>query len=279
MCRDRVPYSFCAISHALFQFRVKLFPVMPRFGSYLLAGLAASLAWPGPSLAQAQGEPNPIALCEYNKFPNPPARQIRNTVNKLRAGMPVTIVAIGTSSTEGVGASSPKAAFPAVLQDLLKQAFPASSVTVINKGQGGQVNQQLVVRLEQEVLALKPDLVIWQTGTNDAINRTDLAAFKRSVTFALTTLRERGIEVILMDGQFFPEAAQNERYRRYQEALAEIADAAGVPLVPRYTIMKHLVTELRLPFTRLLAEDHFHPSDFTYACMASYVKGLLQAMP
>ncbi|WP_170159736.1 SGNH/GDSL hydrolase family protein [Calidithermus terrae] len=200
-------------------------------------------------------------------------------MNKLRAGQPVTIVAVGTSSTEGVGASSPKTAFPAVLQDLLKQAFPSSSVTVINKGQGGQVNQQLVVRLEQEVLALKPDLVIWQTGTNDAVNRTDLPAFKRSVTFALTTLRERGIEVILMDGQFFPEAAQSERYRRYQEALAEIADATGVPLVPRYTIMKHLVNELRLPFTRLLADDHFHPSDFTYACMASYVKGLLQAMP
>lgn len=279
MGQDRVPYSFCAMSHALYQFRVRLFSVMSQFDSYLLAGLAAFLAWPGPLLAQTQGEPNPIALCEYDKFPNPPTRQIRNTVNKLRAGLPVTIVAIGTSSTEGVGASSPKTAFPAVLQDLLKQAFPSSSVTVINKGQGGQVNQQLVARLEQEVLALKPDLVIWQTGTNDAINRTDLAAFKRSVTFALTTLREHGIEAILMDGQFFPEAAQSERYRRYQEALAEIAEWAKVPLVPRYIIMKQLVTELRLPFNHLLADDQLHPNDFTHACVATYIVGLFQAMP
>lgn len=257
------------------KFQDKLQYVMVGYGSYLLAGLVSLVAWQG--ISRAQGDPS--SMCEYSRLPNPPDRVISNTVAKLRSGQPVTIVAIGTSSTEGIGASSPKAAYPALLQEWLPKAFPGSSVTVINKGRGGQVNQELVARLEQDVLAYKPDLVIWQTGTNDAVARRDMGAFKRSVIHAVNALHNQGIEVILMDGQFYPEVVDSNRYHRYQQALAEIAEWAKVPLVPRYIIMKQLVTELRLPFNHLLADDQIHPNDFTHACIATYIVGLLQAMP
>jgi lysophospholipase L1-like esterase len=241
----------------------------------LLAGLVAFVTLEG--IAPAQGSPS--ALCEYSRLPNPPDRVISNTVAKLRSGQPVTIVAIGSSSTEGIGVSSPKAAYPALLQEWLPKAFPGSSVSVLNKGKSRQINQELVARLEWDVLAYKPDLVIWQTGTNDAVEWRDLNAFRRSVIYAVNTLRSQGIEVILMDGQFYPEVANSSRYYRYQQALAEIAEWVKVPLVPRYIIMKQLVTELRLPLNYLLAEDQLHPNDFTHACIATYIVGLLQAMP
>lgn len=242
---------------------------MAGFAPYLLAGLMSFVA--------LQGDPS--ALCEYGSFPNSPDRAISNTVAKLRSGQPVTIVAIGSSSTEGIGASSPKAAYPALLQEWLPKAFPGSSVSVINKGKSRQINQELVARLEQDVLAYKPDLVIWQTGTSDAAEGEDLNVFRHSVIYAITTLRMQGIEVILMDGQFYPDIAHDTHYHRYQQTLAEIAEWAKVPLVPRYIIMKQLVTELRLPFNHLLADDQLHPNDFTHACVATYIVGLFQAMP
>jgi len=80
----------------------------------------------------------------------------------------IKIVAIGSSSTEGAGASGPEASYPAVLARELSQRFPNASIAVFNKGVGGERIDATIARFEKDVVALNPDLVIWQVGTNDA---------------------------------------------------------------------------------------------------------------
>ncbi|PSJ19753.1 GDSL family lipase, partial [Halomonas sp. ND22Bw] len=85
------------------------------------------------------------------------------------------IVAFGSSSTEGSGASSPSTTYPAQLQRDLAARLGAmgsvhSSVTVLNRGKGGDDSEAMARRLERDVLADKPDLVIWQTGSNDPMS-------------------------------------------------------------------------------------------------------------
>src|SRR5215475_1750698 len=84
------------------------------------------------------------------------------TAGRLEMNKPLTIVAVGSSSTFGVGASSSAAAYPARLEALLKERFPGASIKVFNRGVNGEDAAEMLVRFDKQVIAEKPDLVLWQ---------------------------------------------------------------------------------------------------------------------
>ncbi|MBW3629127.1 MAG: SGNH/GDSL hydrolase family protein, partial [Gemmatimonadetes bacterium] len=86
---------------------------------------------------------------------------LSRTVTGLRRGEDITIVALGSSSTAGLGGQTP---YPARLQEKLSARFPRSTVRVLNKGIGGNTAAQMVERFPRDVMAHDPDLVIWQSG-------------------------------------------------------------------------------------------------------------------
>src|SRR6185312_9954610 len=92
---------------------------------------------------------------------------------KLAKRQTLTILAMGSSSTEGVGASSPAATYPSRLEAELRGRFPDSDIRVINRGKGGEDAPEELVRLERDVAIDDPDLVIWQIGTNAALRKID----------------------------------------------------------------------------------------------------------
>ena len=109
-----------------------------------------------------------------------------HTVARLAQGAPVVVVAIGSSSTEGIGASSPSGSYPARLQLRLRQHCPTCAIDVINKGVGGETVDQTLARFDRDVLAYRPHLVIWQVGSNDILRGEDLEAYLGAVTSATT---------------------------------------------------------------------------------------------
>src|SRR3954447_17120670 len=91
------------------------------------------------------------------------------------------IVALGSSSTEGVMASDSAHTYPAVLQAALNKALPAAHFAVINRGIGGQDAPEELARLDSDVIAVHPQLVIWQVGANGAMRHADPLEFHRMV--------------------------------------------------------------------------------------------------
>src|SRR4029434_11053146 len=89
-----------------------------------------------------------------------------NTARAIRRGEALVIVAIGSSSTQGVGASDQAHTYPALLAEALQHRWPRLAVTVVNKGVGGGTADQMLARFTQDVLPYQPQLVIWQTGSN-----------------------------------------------------------------------------------------------------------------
>ena len=79
-------------------------------------------------------------------------------------GAALVIVAIGSSSTQGVGASDQAHTYPALLAEELRRRWPRLAVTVVNKGVGGENAEQMLARFTRDVLPYHPQLVIWQTG-------------------------------------------------------------------------------------------------------------------
>jgi len=194
----------------------------------------------------------------------------------LAANKPVRIVALGSSSTQGVGASGPKFRYPFRLQAELRRRFPDSKITVDNLGVGGQLATDMLPRIAKQVLPRHPTLVIWQTGVNDAMRHVDLQKFRQTVLGGIDKLQKSGIDVVLLDMQYFPRAEKVRDFARYLVAMRQIADTRKVPIVRRYAIMKHLVTSAQFTAPQLLARDLFHPNDVTYGCLGRLMAEALQ---
>ena len=91
------------------------------------------------------------------------------TARRLAAGQPIKIVALGSSSTVGLGATSSSASYPSRLAAELTARFPESDITVLNRGANGEEAAEMLARLETSVVVENPDLVIWQLGTNSVL--------------------------------------------------------------------------------------------------------------
>jgi acyl-CoA thioesterase I len=195
----------------------------------------------------------------------------------LASDKPVRIVALGSSSTEGIGASSPKACYPVRLQSELRRRFPGKKIRVDNLGTGGQLATDMLPRIKKEVLPRDPTVVIWQTGVNDAVRKVDLAKFRRTVARGIDSLQKHGVDVVLLDMQYFPRAEKIRGFKGYVGAMREIAKEQEVPLLQRFAIMRHWIKSALYRPQDMLAKDLFHPNDVTYGCLGRFLADAMQA--
>lgn len=201
----------------------------------------------------------------------------RRTAKKIRAGQPVTIVCIGTSSTAGDGSSDPATtSYPAQLKTKLQAAYPLSTITVYNKGIGGQVTTEMLGRFGADVFNLNPDLVIWQTGTVEAMSGSDYNTYMMLLEAGAQALKDRHFDVALMDSQYYPGTGETSSYQKYLWGMSEIGARLGITVIPRYSLMRETVRSGQYPWPKLLWTDNFHPSDITYERVAQYIVDLIK---
>ncbi|MBX9614541.1 MAG: SGNH/GDSL hydrolase family protein [Caulobacteraceae bacterium] len=140
----------------------------------------------------------------------------------------LTILAMGSSSIEGIGASQPERGFAPMLQAGLERRLPGVSVTVVNKGIGGETARDTGARLVREVAAYKPDLVIWQLGTNDVLRDRPMDDIFADFRQGGAVLDQAGVDVLLIDPQRLTEATANPGFRGRNPALGEMARLIGL---------------------------------------------------
>jgi acyl-CoA thioesterase I len=210
----------------------------------------------------------PAASCsaprELTRFVHPLAR----TARRLASGAPLVIVAVGSSSTYGAGASSPAASYPSRLAVELKQRFPTRDIAVLNRGVNGEETAQMLARFEAAVLAARPDLVLWQVGTNSVMRDHSLAAHAVLLREGLTQLKEAGADVVLMDMQYVPKVLAKAETPGMENQLALAAKQANVDLFERFAIMRNWYEVQHLPFEAFAALDQLHMNDWGYDCVA-----------
>lgn len=186
----------------------------------------------------------------------------------------LTIVALGSSTTEGVGASAPTLTYPTQLAGMLQERLPGRSVSVLNRGVGGETVADNLRRLERDVLAVAPDLVIWQVGTNDALRKIPPAQVRGELLEGLARLRAAGIDVVLMDPQPLAEDRADDGVAMTTMLQATAAEA-GIALVPRGALMRHWLGSGTFTVADLFVADRLHMSDAGYRCLAEQVADLV----
>src|ERR1039458_6044676 len=165
--------------------------------SLLLAAVFGGLVLPARAQAPESG-------CNVNLDQVRLVNPLSHIAKKLVNFEPITIVAIGSSSTAGSGASSPAANYPSRLAVELKRLFPTHSITVLNRGVGGEEVGDMLKRFDKVVVAAKPDLVLWQLGTNSVIRDHPFADHGAAIREGLNKIRVIGADIVLIDPQFAP---------------------------------------------------------------------------
>ena len=193
----------------------------------------------------------------------------------IAAGTPIKIVALGSSSTFGAGASSSAASYPSRLAEDLAHRFPGRDITVLNRGVNGDEIAGMLARLESAVIAEKPDLVLWQVGTNSLLRDRAVPPHASMLREGLARLKATGTEVVLIDPQYAPRVLARPNAEEMLKLLEQTARFETVNLFRRFALMRHWHQVEHMPFEAFLSPDELHMNDFSYGCVAHALGGAI----
>ena len=192
-----------------------------------------------------------------------------HVANKLIAGQPLVIIAFGSSSTEGYGSSAPEFTYPNRLAAQLKRRYPTADITVVNAGRGGEDAAEMMKRLQTAVIDQKPDLVIWQVGTNAVLRNLEPAETAKLVEDGVARIQAGGSDIVLVDPQYSPRVIERaESAGRMVRLLNRVASLRHVGLFPRFEVMREWHEGQALPVDSFVIADGLHMNDWGYACFA-----------
>jgi hypothetical protein len=196
----------------------------------LAAGIvAATLA--GPALAADEGACFVASSFVHAEFALP-------HVAAAIGGKHLNVVVIGSASSTLPGTEGAAKAYPARLEESLKRRLPGVAVTVVAHTKARETAAEMVTSLHPVLTDDKPDLVIWQTGTVDAMLGVDPEAFQSALDEGLGVLQSAKSDAIFMNMQYSPRTDSMIALGSYVEAMRFVALQREVPLFDRLSVMK-----------------------------------------
>jgi lysophospholipase L1-like esterase len=230
------------------------------------ATAAAVPAMAANNAAPACGAPVSITRLE---------RPLLHVMRHLASGAPITIVAIGSSSTAGAGASSVDANYPSQLAADLRQRFPGHDITVLNRGINGEETDNMMKRFASDVIAARPTLVIWQVGTNSVLRDRSLDRHAQLLLDGIEQLKAIHADVMLMDMQYTPAVLAKPEVGGMEDQISVAAKSENVDLFGRFAVMRNWSEAQHISFETFTAPDRLHMNDWGYGCVAKLLTGAI----
>ena len=234
----------------------------------LLVGGAAS--WAQHPVNSA----NPSDACLAFKRGLSLGSSLGHTKAKLRAGETLTVVALGSSSTTGFGTFVSGGTFPEVMKQELLRLRPSARIELINSGRIMDDLSGNVARIDKDVLHYKPDLVVWQIGTNDVVWRGIADNTKEILSNAVKRLKAANTDIVLMDLQYAPLVLASERHTRMEQIITDVAREQNVGQFPRFLLMKRAI---EAGVKGLVWWDGLHNSTEGYKCVGLALAQMIDA--
>jgi len=192
-----------------------------------------------------------------------------HVASKLVAGKPVVIIAFGSSSTAGYGSTSPEFTYPNRLAAQLHRQYPGADITILNEGTGGEDAPEMMQRLQTSVIDKKPDMVIWQVGTNAVLRNLDPVETAKMVEDGVARIQAAGADLVLVNPQYSPRVTEKaESASRMINLLNKVAQLRHVGIFPRFEVMRQWHETQALPIDDFVIADGLHMNDWGYACFA-----------
>lgn len=199
------------------------------------AFLLAFLLLAGPARAQAVVEhPADCRIAELHAERNFPLPK----VERILATKRLSILVMGAGSSQLPGPDGTKKAYPARLEQALKAKLPGVEVTVATDVKSKRSAAEMVQAMATAIAAAKPALVIWQTGTVDAMQGIDQDQFSQALDKGINKAHAAGADVIFVNPQYSPRTESMIALASYAEHMRWVALQHEIPVFDRFSIMK-----------------------------------------
>jgi acyl-CoA thioesterase I len=222
--------------------------------------------WTGSASAPARENPSPAESCLAANSNISLGVKLRRTEAQLKSGALLKIVAFGSSSTVGLWVLDSAATYPAVMRQELIRLMPNARIELINSGRVGDTIPDNIARMERDVLTHRPDLIVWQLGTNDIAWGGQADGLDEMIIHGIRILSSRGSDVVLMDLQYAPKVLSKSQHLKMQAIIADAARKEHIGLFSRFDLMRKSV-EAGISIGALVSWDGLHNSVDGYDCV------------
>ncbi len=189
----------------------------------------------------ARAEDAPPLSCEVPENLLASENSLPKVTEAVKGNRPLDILVIGSRSStiNPTVNSSEVSAYPARLQVALKEKLPSSTVNVSVEIQAKKTAEEMAAAIPKLMEGKKPGLVIWQTGTVDAVRSVDPDDFRTALDEGVAALQEAGADVILINPQYSPRTETMISLSPYIDNMRLVAQEHELPLFDRFAIMRH----------------------------------------
>ncbi len=245
-----------------------------RFSGLLMLAPLLFLYGTASDAQDQGGSGSPAAACLAFSRGLSLGAPLAHTRAKLQAGETLTIVALGSSSTTGFGTFGHGAAFPDVMKEELLRLHPFARIELINSGRILEDLGDNIARIDDDALRYKPDLLVWQIGTNDVVWRGIADNAKEMLSNSVRRIKAAKTDVVLLDLQYAPLVLATTRYIRMEKIIADVAGEQNVGHFPRFLLMKRAI---EAGVTGLVSWDGLHNSAEGYKCVGLALAQMIDA--
>ena len=187
-------------------------------------------------LAVPPPEADPCEVPGYILFGESKLDHVKKAVEEHKR---LNILVIGSGSSVMPGPDGAGKAYPGRLEEVLRKRFPGVDIKVTALAKSRQTAADMAQNLEKALLDRKPDLVIWQTGTVDAMRGVDPESFRVSLDEGIDHIVDAGADLILMNMQYSPRTETMISLSNYADIMRVVARDRDVPLFDRREIMRY----------------------------------------
>jgi hypothetical protein len=117
--------------------------------------------------------------------------------------------------------------------------LPGAEIKVTAHVQPKQTTANMLAGLDKILAEDKPRLVIWQSGTADALNGVEADDFRSSLDAGVEKIQASGADVILMNMQYSPRTASMLDVSAYADVMRHVAQQRSALLFDRLAIMQY----------------------------------------
>lgn len=166
-----------------------------------------------------------------------PEEKLDHLAAVIRRGEAVDVLTVGTPGPAGPEGPPPPGSFSAEFAQALQAAAPGAKVRMAAIGGGGETAAEMLEALKASIAVRKPLIVLWQTGTVEAVKGLPPDEFAAALAEGAGRVADSGGDLLLVDPQFSRFLRANADVEPYEQVLREAAALPSVLLFRRYDLM------------------------------------------
>lgn len=185
----------------------------------------------------------------------------------LGAAGPIEILAVGSASTAGPETGNPGRSYIARLEAALRTALPGRTLRLTVRGARGMTAATMATLLETELASHRYRLVLWQTGTVEAVQGLSPETLRDALETGLARARAAGASLVLIDPQFTPTLRDRTAVALYRDIMTQAAAQPDVALFPRFDLTEGWAVTQKLDLEHVARTDRETALENLSACI------------